>query len=281
MKKMMTSLLVIGSAYLLPATSIVISGVHAEESQTKSVKVPAMRNRVYAQLARAQKLADEGDKIEGFSVLSDVKDRIDSLNSYEKAMLWNFYGFMYYGNDDVALAIDSFENVVSEVAIPESLRLSTLYSLAQLTMQQQDYTKTLDYLAQWQKLNSKDLTSSQHIMFAQVYYQDKQYQQSLVAVNSAIELAKADNALPKENWLILQRANYYELKQPENVAKVLEQLVKYYEKPQYWIQLSGMYGEIGQEAKQMATMETAWQAGYITTPQQIVTLAQLLSLIHI
>ena len=103
----------------------------AATSEKKSVRVPAMRNRVYAQLARAQKLADEGDKIEGFNVLEEVEDRIDSLNSYERAMLWNFYGFMYYANDDVNSAVDSFEKVVAEEAIPESLRVSTLYSLAQ------------------------------------------------------------------------------------------------------------------------------------------------------
>ena len=88
--------------------------------KSTSVKVPAMRNRVYTQLARAQKLADEGNGLEGFDVLDEVQDRIDSLNSYERAMLWNFYGFMYYGNDDVASAIDSFEQVVKEKAIPNS-----------------------------------------------------------------------------------------------------------------------------------------------------------------
>lgn len=90
-----------------------------------------MRNRVYSQLARAQKLADEGEKIEGFEVLDAVKDNIDRLNSYERAMLFNFYGFMYYGNEDLASAIDSFEQVIAEQGIPDSLYLSTLYSLAQ------------------------------------------------------------------------------------------------------------------------------------------------------
>lgn len=234
-----------------------------------------MRNRVYAQLARAQKLADEGVKLEGFDVLDEVKDRIDSLNSYEKAMLWNFYGFMYYGNDDLASAIDSFQNVIAEVAIPQPLRLSTLYSLAQLSMQQQNYRETLSYLKQWQQINTKELTAEQHILFAQVYYQDKQFEPSLMAINKAINEVTLKNKLPKENWLILQRANYYELKQPEKVTEVLEALVKHYEKPEYWLQLSGMYGEIGNEEKQLAAMETAWQAGYITKSQDIVTLAQL------
>jgi hypothetical protein len=275
MKKIYISMLALGSLYLLPVLDSNISASYAAEPVKQSVKVPAMRNRVYAQLARAQKLADEGGKQAGLDVLDEVKNRIDSLNSYEKAMLWNFYGFMYYSDDDLDSAIESFEKVIAEVTIPEPLRLSTLYSLAQLSMQQQKYSETLTYLKAWQKVNTKDLTGDQHILFAQVYYQDKQFSPSLVAINKAIDEAILKDKQPKENWLILQRANYYELKQPKKVTEVLESLVKYYEKPEYWLQLSGMYGEIGQEDKQLAAMETAWQAGYVTKSQDIVTLAQL------
>jgi len=240
-----------------------------------SKKVPAMRNRVYAQLARAQKLADEGDKIEGFEVLDQVKERLDSLNSYERAMLFNFYGFMYYGNEDIALAVDSFNKVIAEKTIPDSLIISTFYSLAQLSMQQQDYKVALDYLTQWRDINDKDLTSNQEMLFAQVYYQDKDFVNTLLHIDQAISLVEAKNKLPKENWLILQRATYYELKQPEQVTKVMEKLVRLYDKPQYWLQLSSMYGETGHEDKQMAVMEAAYQAGYVSKSSDILTLSQL------
>jgi tetratricopeptide (TPR) repeat protein len=243
--------------------------------KSTSVKVPAMRNRVYTQLARAQKLADEGNGLEGFDVLDEVQDRIESLNSYERAMLWNFYGFMYYGNDDVASAIDSFEKVIKEQAIPESLRLSTLYSLAQLSMQMQNFPQSLVFLGLWQASNPKEMTDTQQVLFAQVYYQNKEYQQSLNYVSKAVAQSIAANEIPKENWLVLQRANYFELKQPIEVTSVIENLVRYYNKPKYWLQLSAMYGEIGEEGKQLAVMESAWQAGYVTQPTDIITLVQL------
>ncbi len=246
-----------------------------KQSYRASKKVPAMRNRVYAQLARAQKLADEGDKIEGFEVLAEVEERVDSLNSYERAMLYNFYGFMYYANDDIALAVDSFNKVIAETAIPDSLIISTLYSLAQLSMQQQHYKEALAYLTQWREINAKELTSSQEMLFAQVYYQDKDFVNSLKHSEMAIRLIEAKNKVPKENWLTLQRATYYELQQPQQVTKVMEKLIRLYDKPQYWLQLSSMYGEIGEEGKQMAVMEAAYQAGYITKASDILTLSQL------
>ena len=243
--------------------------------KSTSVKVPAMRNRVYTQLARAQKLADEGNGLEGFDVLDEVQDRIDSLNSYERAMLWNFYGFMYYGNDDIASAIDSFEKVVSEKEIPNSLRLSTLYSLAQLSMQLQNFDQSLTFLGLWKESNPKEMTNTQQVLFAQVHYQNKQYKQSLTYVSKAIEQSEIANEIPKENWLVLQRASYFGLKQPIEVTRVIENLVRYYNKPKYWLQLSAMYGEIGEEDKQLAVMESSWQAGYVTKPTDIITLVQL------
>lgn len=247
----------------------------ADGQKRESVRVPAMRNRVYTQLARAQGIADAGDKKGGFEVLDEVKGRINQLNDYEKAMLWNFYGFMHYADDNLSKAMESFENVVAIKAIPESLYLSTVYSLAQLAMQQQDYKKALKFLADWRANNPKDLLASQHVLFAQVHYQDKSYAPVIEHINEALSLAKAKNELPKEQWLILARAAYYELKQPEKVTEVMETLVKLYPKPQYWLQLAGMYGEIGKEDKQMGAMETAWQAGFVTKPSDIIMLTQL------
>jgi hypothetical protein len=276
------SLSLISAAVLFSTTSMIpneLGGTVAQAQEsakaTETVKVPAMRNRVYTQLARAQQLADEGQKNEGLEVLNEVKKRLSSLNSYEQAMLWNFYGFMHYGNDNVPLAIENFEKVVAEKAIPLSLRTSTLFSLAQLAMQQQNYNQSLTYLEQWKKVNTKPLTSTQQMLFSQINYQNKDYKASLKYVNEAVKLALSKKETPKENWLILQRANYYELKQPENVAKVIEDLIRFHDKPKYWIQLSGMYGEIGAEEKQLAVMESAYQAGYVTSSQDIITLVQL------
>lgn len=252
------------------------SAEQAHQSYRASKKVPAMRNRVYSQLARAQSLADAGDSKAGFAVLADVEARLDSLNGYEQAMLYNFYGFMHYANDDVSKAIASFTKVISdESAIPDSLLMSTRYSLAQLSMQNQDYLAALGHLKAWQEVNSKPLTASQEMLFAQIYYQDKAYVDSLLHIENALAVTNQEHKLPKENWLILQRATYYELAKPEKVTQVMETLVRLYSKPQYWLQLAGMYGEIGQEDKQVAVMEAAYQAGYITKSNDIITLAQL------
>lgn len=280
MKKVVVSFAVASVLYTLPAITQMpfSSQAFAEEAKEEraSRKVPAMRSRVYTQLARAQGLADAGDTAAGLEVLDEVKKHIKQLNEYEQAVMWNFYGFMHYGNEDLASAIDSFKKVVEQKdSIPESLQVSTTYSLAQLSMQQEDYEQALDYLDQWKEINTKEITANQYIVFAQVHYQNKDYKATLENVELAISLAEINGKVAKEQWFILQRAAYYELKQPKKVAEVIEKLVKLYEKPAYWIQLAGMYGEIGEEAKQLGTMETAYQAGYVTKENEIMMLAQI------
>ncbi|TLX51804.1 hypothetical protein CWC31_04240 [Pseudoalteromonas ruthenica] len=252
--------------------SVALASAHAEQ---KTKRVPALRDKVYSQLARAQKLADDGDVKGGLAALDSVKERASSMNSYEKAMMYNFYGFIYYNENRLGEAIDAFENVVAQTDIPESLTLSTLFSLAQLSMANDDYQGVIDYLTRWDKVNTKAQPDSYYVLKSQAYYQMSQYQDALAAINTAIALAEKDGKTPKENWLVLQRALYYSLQQPEQVVAVIEKMIALYNKPEYWLQLSGMYGEVGREKEQLATIEAAYQQGFVTSKSDLRNLAQV------
>lgn len=237
-------------------------------------KTPALREQVYSQLARAQQLADEGDVQAGLQALNNVESKLSSMNSYERAMLWNFYGYMYYGQDDIAKAISYFDKVTKEEAIPEALEQNTLFSLAQLALGQGDYAKTLAYLDQWEQLVGAEQKQKAYVLKAQALYQKGDYQQALKPISTAINAVEAKQQVPEENWLVLQRAVFFELEQTDNVAKVLEKMVRYYNKPEYWVQLAGVYGQLGQEEKQLAMLETAFQQGFLTKGQDLLNLAQ-------
>ncbi|MEO2279893.1 tetratricopeptide repeat protein [Pseudoalteromonas pernae] len=262
---------------VLPSMASMIPGVelasvHAEQT-TK--RVPALRDKVYSQLARAQKLADDGDVKAGLAALDSVKERSSSMNEYERAMMYNFYGFIYYNENRLPEAINAFEQVVAEDAIPESLHLSTLFSLAQLSMANEDYQGVVNYLAKWDKINTKPQPDSYYVLKSQAFYQMNKYDEALAAINTAVALAEKDGKIPKENWLVLQRALYYSKQQPKKVVEVLEKMIALYNKPEYWVQLSGMYGEVGQEKDQLATIEAAYQQGFIKTKSDLRNLAQV------
>ena len=266
------------SSLVIPCVVSMLPGVtlataYAEEQKTK--RVPALREKVYSQLARAQKLADDGDAKAGLEALDSIQERSSSMNSYEIAMMHNFYGFIYYNENDLDKAIASFEKVVKEDAIPETLRVSTTFSLAQLAMANSDYEKVIKYLAQWDAINDKPKTDAYYVLKSQAYYQLKEYQKGIENINLAIAEADSKGEMPKENWLILQRAMYYSLNQSDKVVEVLERLVKLYNKPEYWVQLGGMYGETGAEKKQLAILEAAYQQGFMKSKSDLRQLSQV------
>ncbi|WP_039037365.1 tetratricopeptide repeat protein [Pseudoalteromonas sp. ECSMB14103] len=257
---------------LLPGVSIA-SAQAAQEQKTK--RVPALREKVYSQLARAQKLADNGDVKAGLEALDSINERSSSMNSYEIAMMHNFYGFIYYNQNDLPKAIASFERVVAEEGIPETLRLSTTFSLAQLAMANSDYDKVIAFLDNWDEINTQPIPEGYYLLRAQTYYQLKDYKQGLDYITKVISLSDDEGKTPKENWLVLQRAMFYSLNQTNQVVEVLERMVKLYDKPEYWVQLSGMYGETGQEKKQLAVIEAAYQQGFLTSRADLRQLAQV------
>ncbi|CAH9065103.1 hypothetical protein PSECIP111951_03619 [Pseudoalteromonas holothuriae] len=249
--------------------------INTAQAETKTKRVPALREKVYSQLARAQKLADDGDVQAGLEALDSINERSSSMNSYEIAMMHNFYGFIYYNENQLDKAIASFEKVVAEEGIPESLRLSTTFSLAQLAMANSQYDKVNEYLDSWDAINTKVIPDSYYVLRAQANYQIKDYSQALKYINTAINLAESDGKIPKENWLVLQRALYYSLNKPKEVTETLEKMVKLFNKPNYWVQLAGMYGEIGDEKKQLAIFEAADQQGFVKSRSELKQLAQV------
>ena len=269
----------LGVADIHPNVSI--SSVYAEEAaeEVKETKkrrrTPALGSRVYSQLARAQGMADAGDVQGGLEVLDNVKAKAKSLNSYEMAMLYNFYGFIYYNAENLPEAIKAFEQVVAQQPIPESLEKSTLFSLSQLAMANGQYQKTLAYLEKWEQVNEGKIPFKNYVLKAQATYQAKQYERARDYIKMAIDGAIADGFSPDENWYVLQRAVFFELKQPVEVTKVLEIMVRRFNKPEYWVQLSGMYGETGQEKKQLAVMEAAYQQGFVTKKSDVRNLSQI------
>lgn len=266
--------LALSASFALPGISPMSVAYAQEEAKER---VPTMRGKVYEQLARAQSLGDAGNIEEAVAVLDQVRGKMDSMNSHEIAMMYNFYGFIYYAAEDYTKTMENFKQVVAQSPIPDTLAMGTLFSLAQLSLMQENYTDTIKYLEQWESLNNDKIPPKNYVLKAQAMYQQKDYPAAMGYIEQAIATQEEnpDDGIADENWYILQRAIYYEMNEPEKVTEVLVKLVRYYEKPKYWTQLAGMYGEIGQEKKQLAVMEAAYQMGYIESAGDIFNMAQL------
>jgi tetratricopeptide (TPR) repeat protein len=266
------------SALPVPVASqlTLISAAQAEEEKKRETRrTPALREATYKRLAEAQELVDLKDYAGADQVLVELLER-RGLNAYEIASAYNMRAFVSFSNEDYPGAIAAYEGVLSQSPeIPEALEQSALYSLGQLYFVQENYVKAIDYLNRW--FGVTENPGPQPYMFlAQAYYQLEDYKRVPEIVQQAMDVAVAREQEIKENWWLLSRAAYYELEDWNNVVRILEILVRDFPKKEYWIQLSGLYGQQEKGKAQIATIWTAYLQGLLDQEREILNVSGLL-----
>ncbi|HCZ49284.1 MAG TPA: hypothetical protein DCZ11_09790 [Gammaproteobacteria bacterium] len=263
----------------LVALALLMAGpLHAQDSkkpqkpQTKQTQF--ISQAVFKDLEKAQQAIDAKDYPGAIAALDVVKAKGDKLNDYERATLFNLYAAVYYNLDDTPKAIASYIEVLKTPNLPEGLRDSTLFALAQMYFVTEDYPKAIQVLNRWFE-TVPEPSADAYVLLAQAHYQLSDFQKAEKALIDALKLAKAKQQAPKENWLALLRAVYYELGDYAKAAKVLEILVASYPSESYVLQLSGMYGLMGEQKKQLATLHAGYLGGLVTDKGDLLNLARL------
>ena len=239
-------------------------------------RTPALRNKVYEKLALAQEAAEAKDMSGAAKILDDMISTggKKALNSYELANVYNLYAFIYYSREDYAGALKAYEEVVAQPDIPLAMEINTKYTIAQLYFVQEEWQKGIDALLDWFAVTDSP-NANAYVLLSQGYYQTKDYTKALFNVNKAIEMYKASDKVPKEQWYNLARFLYFEKNDVDNTVATLEQLLKYYPKKDYWVQISHMYGEQNKDDFQLAAMDTAYVQNMLDRGQEQVTMAYL------
>jgi tetratricopeptide (TPR) repeat protein len=255
------------------------SATAAEEKKAdtrETRRTPALRNKVYEKLAEAQVAAEAKDYATALKVLDSMvaAGGKKALNSYELANVYNLYAFIYYSTEDYGKALKSYENVVSQPDIPLAMEINTRYTIAQLYFVQEDWQKGVKALHKWFDMTESP-NAGAYVLLGQGYYQLKDYDKALLNVEKAISMYKEKDKLPKEQWYNLARFLYFEKNDINSTVDVLEELLQYYPKKQYWVQLSHMYGEQKKETEQLAAMETAYVQDMLDKSTEQVTMAYL------
>ncbi len=247
-----------------------------KKEQRETRRTPALRNKVYEQLSEAQTFIEAKQYSEALGVLDRMRDAggKKALNSYELANLYNLYAFVYYSMEDYPNALRSYQEVVNQPDIPLAMEINTRYTVAQLHFVMEDWKRGIDALNEWFKV--ADTPSAQaYVLLGQGYYQLKDYDSSLKNTLTAVNMYKDKGKVPKEQWYSLLRFLYFEKNEIDKTIETLEEMIVYYPKKQYWIQLSHMYGEARDEGKQLAAMDTAYVQDFLDKDREQVTMAYL------
>jgi tetratricopeptide (TPR) repeat protein len=250
-----------------------------EEKQTRQVS--GISEKTYRKFAEAQELMEADDYNGALKILDEVKAK-KNLSSTEAIQLYSFYGVLYFSQERYKESITAFEAMLKQEDLEDRQRTETLYTLAQLHFTIEDYQRAVDIMNQWLSA-VENPGPAPFILLASAYYQLERYNDMIEPIEKAMAIARERDKPVKEQWYLLLRVAYYELydstkdkKHLTKVKDILEILVVNWPKKEYWTMLSGLYGELNDDRRQVAAYESAYDQGFLVKGTELVSLTQLL-----
>ena len=287
------SLVVVPSSLDAQAQNEKVTYKKARALQTSTAK------KIIKVVEALERVNEEGKEDPDFDtvkeILNELLEKKENLRSYDRSVMWNYYGYLYFSEERYTDAMQAYRNLLAEPESTIPLRVASLFTLAQLNFVNEDYEGGINVLLQWMD-EVEVVTAQGWSLLGQAYFQvgiDKKseseklnyYEKALDSMVSAVQTAEIEEYKPKENWYVLMAACYSELSsrigKEESLYKQLdiyEILVNLYPKKMYFIQLGGIYGQLNRELDYMITLNAAYQKDLLDKESEYLALTQLLLL---
>jgi tetratricopeptide (TPR) repeat protein len=233
---------------------------------------PVVRERILTQLQKSQKLIESGEYSQSFELLNKLSEA--KLSNYEYSQVYKLLAYQFYQASDFSTAISYYQKILQLEDLPQFTVDESLYGLCQLYFSQEDYVSAEKMLNQWFKHNPDPAVQAYELQ-GQIYYQLKNTEQAIKSLSKAISINQQNNKPPRQNWLQMLQSLYYEAGDKSSTIKTVEQLIRYYPKKVYWLQLAGLYGEQDQIDRQLYVMDAAYTEGLLDRESELINLAYL------
>jgi tetratricopeptide (TPR) repeat protein len=250
---------------LLAAPAIAAQSGENEDAR----HVEAVRPWAFKRLDRAYQALSDERYDDCLDALDEMREN-PKLNSLERSLLWQTYGYVYSARDEYAKAAESFEKCLEADGLAEQAAIQTRYNLAQLYVMLERYDDAIAQFDYW-FAHVRNPSATAFYMTAMAYLQKGDDAQALRYAEKAVEKAKT----PRESWLQLLVALRLGEKRYAETVPLLEELVQRFPKKTYWLQLSAVSSELGDPAKALATLELAYLQGLLTEGTELMSLAQM------
>ncbi|MGR5319975.1 tetratricopeptide repeat protein [Vibrio alfacsensis] len=257
------------------ASLILLVGV-AVATPSMAKEAPQLSDRTFRTVNKVQELI----ATEKYSAAKEkLNSALDSTKSkkYDRAVLLQQTGFLYSLQDNYAQAAKYFAEALKLDALPVPVAQQVRYSLAQLYLAEEKFKLSVKTMNEWFKVAETTKEKPQahaYITLASAYIQLEDYRNAIPPTKKAISMTKN----PSESWYLILVASHYELGQLKSVVSVLKTLTsKYPEKKRYWMQLSGVYMELGQERNSLAALEAVYKMGKLEGEKEYLRLVNFLA----
>ena len=189
----------------------------------------------------------------------------------EKATFSVQLAYLYKQADNNKKALEYFQTALDSNSLDYNRYLSTLYYLAQISIEQENYDKGLKLLKLWFSINEKPNPSS-YILLAHCYYAKNNIKLALKYVETTLSLVTK----PKESWLSFAVSLYLKEKNYKKAQPYLERLVALYPtSASHWKQLAGVYMYLDQAKKAFVTLDMAYKMGHLKNKTEYLNLISL------
>ena len=259
----------------------VVKVVEALERQ-KTVRVPDPENEGMF----IEKEEDDPDWATARSILTELLNNRAEMKSYDRSVMWNYWGYIYFSEEDYDQAMYAYEQLLNEPEATIPLRTASLLTLAQLNLVKERWDKGISLILQWMD-EVETVTAQSYYLLSSAYFQKEDFVRARTNMEEAIRLAEEEGYRPKENWYVLLAACFSELKDrkvigPEYALEqqvgIYEILVNYYPKKQYFLQLGYTYQQMDREEDYMLTLKAAYDKDFLDKESEYLAIAQMLLL---
>ena len=249
-------------------------GSDLSKPKRQVAKLPSKRAQAYLKDLFPFLRAETEDLVKAKNVLNRMQSD-QGLTESDKAQMYYYFAYIDSINEDLKSAKNNYKKFLSIEDADPRLKSNVISMLGQLSYSEGNYKTAIDYMEQWISMEANPSSLGFDIIAAS-YWQLKDKKKALKFSQRALCVAKANKSKPKESTYNLLIALYNENQRIKDMLPLFEELVRFYPKKRYWTQLSGVYGELKQEKKQLSSLEAAHDQRLLDKETEYVSLYQLL-----
>jgi len=216
---------------------------------------------------RARKWQDMLARVREAEAVPGAKSQFDLYYMAE------FRGYAYHNLRQDADAARELETALNSPCMPEAKKFERYKSLVGLYSALRNYPKAIDYGNRALRI-SRD--PEVQVAVAQAYYLSGNNKESVRVMKDLLDSLEERGARPKEQQLLLIRSACDRSGDNSCVSQVLEKLVFYYQKPEYWEHLmKALKGGDTDDLQKLNVMRLQAQVEVLKKPEDFKEYAQL------
>ena len=214
----------------------------------------------------------EGAKV----LLDELNERYDRLNDFEKSTLLNFYTNYYLSTDNVEMALQTFEKILTIENLRIEVSQRAMMALGQLYMGEERFEEAIEAYDRWREISEEE-HENVFLGLANSYYNLAKYNEAIPYLIQHMEMLEAQARPIARNIYGLLNLMYIELEDYTNAERITKQMVVLFDEPADWRNLSAIYGYLDNDKLRIETLSLTFAKGYMANASEYINLAQSLA----